>query len=309
MSTSQTPVSAMHPVYVRFAEELNKRTDGRVTTTIYHSNSLLSTKEAYDGVISGIADITYFISAHTPGRFVLPTVLNLPFMVPSCEVGTRMAGELLEKFPEMRAEYAETHYLWPYVTEAFPLNLTEKAGPVRTLEDLKGKKLGGSPTILPPLTALGATPLVVGIRDRYLSCQTGVVDGLCMGWAGITGWSLHEVTKYHTDCGLMAGGPDGVVMNLDTWNSLPPDIQKIITELSAESGQYMVDVVTKEGEVAKKIITDIGGEVIELEPAEMDRWVEKTKPLWDEWASKMDAKGLPGRKVLEETIQLVEKYR
>jgi len=299
----------MHPVYVRFAEELKKRTEGRVTTTIYHSNSLLSTKEAYDGCISGIADIAYIISAHTPGRFLLPTVLNLPFMVPSSKIGTRIAGELLEKFPEMRAEFAETHYLWPYVTEAFPLNLTEKAGPVRNLEDLKGKKLGGSPAILAPLKLLGATPLVVGIRDRYLSCQTGVIDGLCMGWAGLTGWSLDEVTKYHTNCGLLAGGPDGVVMNLDTWNELPPDIQKIITELSAESGEYMVDVVTKEGERAKKIITDAGGEVIELEPAEMARWTEKTKSLWYQWATDMTAKGLPGRKVLEETIQLVEKYR
>ncbi len=228
-SSAHTPKSAIHyAVWVRFANELKKRTDGRVTVTIYHSNSLLSTREAYDGIISGVADMAYVIPDHTPGRFPLFEVTSLPFMVPSSEVGTRLGDALLENIPEMMAEFKAVHMLWTWKTEAFGLSLTEKAGPVRTLEDIKGKKIGGGAMTIALLKALGAAPLSVGISDRYLSAQTGVIDGLLMGWAGLTGWSLYEVTKYHTDANLLAGGAV-MVMNKDFWNSLPSDIQKIIS--------------------------------------------------------------------------------
>jgi TRAP-type C4-dicarboxylate transport system substrate-binding protein len=308
-SSAHTPKSAIHyAVWVRFANELKKRTDGRVTVTIYHSNSLLSTREAYDGIISGVADMAYVIPDHTPGRFPLFEVTSLPFMVPSSEVGTRLGDALLENIPEMMAEFKAVHMLWTWKTEAFGLSLTEKAGPVRTLEDIKGKKIGGGAMTIALLKALGAAPLSVGISDRYLSAQTGVIDGLLMGWAGLTGWSLYEVTKYHTDANLLAGGAV-MVMNKDFWNSLPSDIQKIITDLGAEVQQWQVAAVTEEDKNAEKIITDAGGEFIRLDPAETNRWVAKIRRVWHRWALDIIDKGLPGGKVLAEAIRLLETYK
>lgn len=53
-----------------------------------------------------------------------------------------------------------------------------------------------------------------------------------------------------------------------------------------------------------------GGHTIEeytLPPEEADRWIEAAgKPIWDAWVAKMEAQGLPGRAVLEETLRLIE---
>jgi len=309
MATAQPPTSFLHTeVWVPFAQELEERTNGRVKVTLYHSGSLLSLTDTFDGVISGVADIGYAVPGKSPGRFPLISVTALPFMGPSSAVATRISTEVFEKFPEIRAEFADWHVLWFWNTEPFQISTTEKTGPVRTLEDLKGLKIGGGPAIIPPLKALGAAPLKSGIKDRYLSLQTGVLDGTCMGLGGISGWSLHEVAKYHTECGLLAP-PNVTVMNLKSWNKLPADIQKIITELSAEAQQWQIDGANKEDKKARGMISEVGGEFIKLSPEEMDRWIEKATPIWYSWAMDMAAKGLPGREVLDEASQLMKKYR
>lgn len=50
------------------------------------------------------------------------------------------------------------------------------------------------------------------------------------------------------------------------------------------------------------------GQVYTLPPEEEERWRNAVRPLWDEWAADMEAKGLPGREVLNETLRLIEEY-
>jgi len=53
-----------------------------------------------------------------------------------------------------------------------------------------------------------------------------------------------------------------------------------------------------------------GGHKIEeytLPKEELDRWIEVAgKPVWDKWVADMEAKGLPGKAVLEEALRLCE---
>ena len=58
-----------------------------------------------------------------------------------------------------------------------------------------------------------------------------------------------------------------------------------------------------------KISKERGQEIIDLSPEEFEKWKATGKPAWDEWVKQMEAKGLPGQKVLDEAVKLVEKYR
>ncbi|MBA7700402.1 hypothetical protein ES703_109116 [subsurface metagenome] len=101
-------------------------------------------------------------------------------------------------------------------------------------------------------------------------------------------------------------------MNWDTWNSLPPDIQKVLEE---ESVPFVMDTNDKfSGEdstrALQETVDNFGLEVIEPSTEELARWVALQKPVQqDAWVAEMEAKGLPGEKLIEEANRLYAKYR
>jgi len=116
------------------------------------------------------------------------------------------------------------------------------------------------------------------------------------------------VTKYHVNPHL-SGIPYCIIMNKNTWNRLPKDLQKIMTDLNKETMPKMhCQAVTDEMDEGIKIAKERGQEIIKLSPEERARWVATGKPAWDKWVNDMEAKGLPGRAVLDETLKLLKKY-
>ena len=111
----------------------------------------------------------------------------------------------------------------------YPPQIIFCKGEIKSLADLKGKKVRGSGRMTTKfLTALGAEGVNVGFSEVPGALQQGKIDcaitGSGSGYAA--GW--HEATN--TVMALPLGGWDPVVtaMNLDRWNALSPDTQKLI---------------------------------------------------------------------------------
>lgn len=105
------------------------------------------------------------------------------------------------------------------------------------------------------------------------------------------------------------------LMNENKWNSLPPDIQKAIASVSSVYGaqfggreafgfavpKMTLDRIKKEGKTFEKV---------SLDPGEYEKLIEQGgKPIWKMWVKDMEAKGLPGQKVLDEALLLIKKYK
>lgn len=295
-----------HSAFLPWAEEIEERTNGQIKIIFYHSETLAKAGDLYDAVVFGIADVSWGFYGAAPGRFPLADVMPLPYIAPSTEVGTRVFQQLYEKFPEVRAAHNDVHLLWLWCTMPYQLHTVVK--PVRTLEDIQGMKIATPAGAVPVLKGLGAVPVSMTIPELYLAVERGVTDGVAIAWGALGARKLYEVTNYHTNAHF-GGMPTWAAMNLDTWNRLPPDIQAIITEVSAKVPEMLCAAVTVEGDETIEIVKKLDQEIIELTPEEMARWVETAKPAWDKWAMDMEAKGLPGRAVVDEAVRLVEKYR
>src|SRR4030043_938758 len=64
----------MHPHSVladQWCKELEKRTDGRVTTAFFPAGTLVSANATYDGVVKGIVDMGFWLLSLTPRRVAL----------------------------------------------------------------------------------------------------------------------------------------------------------------------------------------------------------------------------------------------
>ena len=87
-------------------------------------------------------------------------------------------------------------------------------------------------------------------------------------------------------------------MNLKVWNNLPPDIQKVFTDLNSWLEEKMSKACL---EVDQEVVNEClknGSELITLSKEETAKFDQLTSPLADEWAKEKGAKGLSGAEIL-----------
>ena len=88
-------------------------------------------------------------------------------------------------------------------------------------------------------------------------------------------------------------------MNLNRWKSLPPDVQKIIDDLSKEYLEKMSRLWDQKEKDAIVALKSQGHTTFTLSPEEEERWVERVAPVYDEYVREKTARGIPAADVLK----------
>jgi len=287
-----------------WVKEVEKRTQGRVKITVYWKEALGKGVDHYDMVRKGVCDVAWGIPGWTPGRFPMTEVMELPFLFNSPISGSRAAWEIYETY--LKPEYTGVRVLGVFVSDLNHLWSAKK--PIHTLEDLNGTKVRVS-GLVPTKTIglIGGTPVFLAWPDVYEALQRGTVEGAVAGASPMIAFRIYEVGKYGTvlnfNCPM-----NFLVMNLDTWNKLPQEIQKI-PELS---GPYVSELggsaYHKETVRGFEDLSRHGVNIYTLPPAEMERWKKAAVPIYDWWVKNLEAKGLPGKKLLDDAQRLSKKY-
>ena len=80
------------------------------------------------------------------------------------------------------------------------------------------------------IMACGATPVNTPFSEVYSSLQKNMYDGLMIAAETLQSCNFAEVCKYITMIDFCYMSGPGHLMNMNTWNSLPEDLQAIITD-------------------------------------------------------------------------------
>lgn len=283
---------------VAWAQEIEKRTNGRVKITPYPGQTLTKAPQVYEGVVNGVSDIGMSCFAYTPGRFPLLEGLDLPLGYPSGVVATQIANEMIEKYKPQ--EVADVKFL--YVHAHGPGLLATKK-PIRTLEEMKGVKVRATGLSGKIVEHLGGMPVNMPQPDTYEALSKGTVDATFCPIETLKGWKQGEVINSVTDTTAIGYTTAMfVVMNSKRWESLPPDIQKIFTEVNREwivkHGQAW-DTADEEGYDFIKSLTP-PREIIPLSAQEQAKWKKAIVPVLDNYLIAAKEKGLPGENFLKD---------
>lgn len=294
--------------FVPWVKAIETRTGGQIKIDTYPSATLGKPQDAYDNVIKGIADITWGFVAYFPGRFPLTEVMNLPMLgVDKATVGSKVVWDLYNETPYLKKEFADVKVLTLHTHDGAPV--TSKK-PILNMADMQGKKIRapGGP-LVPMLQSLGASPMAMPAPDTYQAAEKGVIDGAVMAWEAVEMMNLQEVFKSALDANVNSG-VFFLIMNKKTWDSLPPDVQKVFDE---ESGEKASQLFAKAWDETKKTstakFTKAGGKIVEMDAAEASKWREKSMSVWTKWASDQETKKLPGLAILDEAVKRIEKAR
>jgi len=308
LAHSVPPMSQQHArVYVPWAQELEKRTNGRVKVKIFPAQQLGLASENYDMVLKGVVDLTWIIPAFFHGQFPLTDIFHLPFLIPS-SLEDPKAQEIRHHLFDTYItpiHFKDVKVMWTGRTGANVIHMV--SSPVRKLEDIKGKIIGfpGGSILSEYLKSAGASPVQVPVPDMYSSLEKKIIDGQVIPLEVVVSFKLAEVDKYITMLNA-GGGPFLTIMSRKSFGKLPPDIQKIMEEMNPWAEKIETEAWIGSSHFARSIAEKSKIEFIELSPSERARWVELAKPLEDNWAKEVDDRGLPGTKMVEDVRKMLK---
>jgi TRAP-type C4-dicarboxylate transport system substrate-binding protein len=300
-----TTVTSIHPNFKaaqEFAEEVNKRTGGKVHITVFPSGTLNPPFETFNAIKTGIAQIGAAAVGYSAQIMPLNKLFGDALMgVPTAKEASGLWTMALKNLPELKNEFEGLHLLW--VNSTLPLSIGTTRKPINRLEDFKGLVMRFPPGLEPLAKTWGVSPISVAPGDLYVALQKGTVEGFMGGSEMLKAMRLAEYIKYITSVS-MAFGISYTAMNMKTWESLPPDVQKVFNDLT----EWAQALQLKYTEASEKESLDFafsqGCKPIKIDQAEIDRIHQISMPVFEKMAADLEARGKPARKVLREIERL-----
>jgi len=279
-----------------------EQSGGKINVTYFHSGTLLTKEQLLPGILEGTADAVLLGYYDYPGRFPLTDVLDKPpgHLTAQDAVVDR---EFFKKY--LMDEWTDFKVLWVNPCSGNVL-MTKK--PVRSLSDLSGLRIQAVGAQTTGLAALGASPQTVPWGEVYESISKGVLDGVLAQPYALKSLKWAEVAPYCTQIGLWSGRSIAV-MNWDSYDSLPRDVRKLLDECWDWVPDYVGKIYDEQhNKPGYDFLLAQGGEIITLSPAELDKFRKGAMAQNEAWAAELEAKGLPGKKILEERYKFFEEY-
>jgi len=278
MSANVTVIAHNH-----LMDEIEKRTNGRVLfTERYHSAQLFSAIDTLKGLSKGGCHMAPTVAAFAPAELDLLCSFG-PLLVDDGGVYLRAKTEMLRTDPRLieEATRSNIHVLAADLVVFWQVCTTEKR--LTKFEDLAGLKLIGPGSFTALIDAWGGTPMTLAPPEQYEATERGLIDGGFHGISDTYSTRLYEVSKYFTEIGI--GPYDGTwstSVNLDTWNSFPPDIQKIFHDEIDKITPYAFEIQRKDDAESVKAFRE-AGMILETAPDEMIQKVKALAPVAIDW--------------------------
>jgi TRAP-type transport system periplasmic protein len=285
---------------LRWADELDKASSGRLKLRIYPASQLGPVQRQFDLVKSGVADIAVGLHGATPGRYPLTEVVSLPFVSPKNATNSAVTSRrLTELGPAYLAdEHQGLRVLWMAVTNPLMFHLAKV--PIKTIQDFRGLRIRyAGQQVAKIIGALAGVPLAVPPGEATDALAKGIVDGATFPYEAAQSFDLGSVIRYTLEPGVSTA-TFAVVMNPKKFQELPDDLKALIIsttgpEAAAHFGKEW-DEAEKRG---KEYMIAKGVKVLVLPDEELQSMRSLLAPIVTQAIDDLDARGKPARQFFE----------
>ena len=307
-STLNITIASSHPVAVFwvammknvFQPEVDKllRDNGnthRINWREAYGGTLYRFQDTMEAVRDNITDIGYVGTLWEGSTMPLQNVTYFtPFATGDHGLVANAFERMNETVPAIRQNWESLNMvpLSSYITDTYHIWSTF---PVRTLDDLRNRKISAPGTSANWLTGTGATPVDGALTTYYTDIQTGVSEGALSFFVGILPTRVYEVAKYITQCDVGALYVGGIAANRQRFGRWPEPVRRAMTEAGKVSTQKHIEDVTSRVAASEAEMVQKGAIVSTLPAAERERWIRGLPNIARTWA---DSSGPASRDVL-----------
>ncbi|NYT70523.1 C4-dicarboxylate TRAP transporter substrate-binding protein [Pusillimonas noertemannii] len=251
------------------------------------------------GIADGIADIGYVSTIFEAPNFPLQNIsYHLPFTTSDIGIITNIMDKLQEDIPAVGDAWTKNGlvYLGSSALDSYQLFTNFS---FESVDDLKGKKIAIPGPTGNWFHGTGSVGVPGTLNTYYEDIKSGVSQGVPIFATGGWGAKVFEVAPHLTLTNFGSQYAGGIAFGKRRFEKLPPEVQAIFKEVGSEYSRRFTKAQTDAtAEVIRKM-KEAGTQVKELPEAERVRWANLLPSTGTSWAKEMEAKGLPGNKVLE----------
>lgn len=288
-----------------WAASVKEASDGRLVVLVKHNAIMAAVDESYDYVLDGKADIAWGLQSAYEDEFPVTSVFTLPMLdIEDAVHGSTALWNFYNETDYMDEEYAPFHVLLLHTNCQSPISTVhEKFDCVDDFASMTIRANNGPATMF--VENLGATPEIVPVTELFPSLKSGACSAMITDWHAIRTFGLNSICNYYLDENVGIG-TYFMIMNQDSYNNLPADLQKILDETSVEAIQYTSIWNDYEAD-ARKLISDIDPRAIyTLKEDEHNKLQAIADQTAADWIEKMDAAGYDGQAIYDKAIACIE---
>lgn len=263
-----------------FKPYIEEHSNGRIEVIVQNNSVLGSDREIYEALQLNTVQASQGPLSTLANFDPDFAVCDLPFLFTSKEEAyANLDGEFGDALAATLPQYGMR--IIAYGENAFR-NISNNQHPVKTAEDLKGLdiRVMESPVNIATYKAMGTNPTPMAFSELYGALQNGTVDGQDNGIVLTYTNKLYEVQPYYTFTHHLYAA-NAVIVSEEFWQSLPEDLQQVITEASFEAMKFQRDLNTQLEDELVATMEAAGVTFDTLPDEEIAKLVEATKDVWD----------------------------
>lgn len=290
----------MTTILKEWQSEVTNRTNGLITFENFFGSALAAPLAHHDLIKKGSAQIGCIYEWYTPTKFPFGNFEYVfPFGPSDYKLLAKAYRQIRSEFPQFEEDEKKENIKLIMSAPGGEYGFMSKK-PLNSIDDFKGEKVSLVGRYFGRWMPPGAVAVVRPVAERYDMLRNGVVNIDLLPFEHFWAYKIHEVTKYYVRSDFLVGFYAPIVINLDIYKSMSPELQKIMVdagrdvELRAASSIIPAWWTDLSDKYKKAGIT-----FSDLPKSDIEKWAKSLEDVPAEWAAEMDAKGYPGTKLIE----------
>ena len=272
---------AQHEWMKLFAAAIEKKTNGRIKAEVYPASQLGSIPRMIEGTQLGSIQIWVGPPEFLVGVDQRFELLSAPGLFSDFPHAIRVIGD-----PEFNKAWLALGANKGLIGAALFMTgptVFDMRVPVRTLADLKGKKIRvlASPFQMDQLKAIGATGVPLSLGDVLPALQQGALDGAMGALPVFSALQYQDTAKYMVETGQSFIFSQAV-LSKRWFDGLPADLQADVMSTSREAAAIAIPWSVDFLDAQRKEWVKKGGEVSSLPAADHAELMAKMAPVGDD---------------------------
>lgn len=287
-----------------FAEAAKEKSDGQLLVSVFAAPEIVTLDQLFQATQRGTLDMLHAGGTFWGGivpvgeiEFGVPYGFRIPEIRDFEKSAEAIRGFFFDKgFADLlRQEYAkhDLHWLDIHTYGPVPTVLATKC--IETMEDLKGVKIRDEGIWTKWHNMVGARGTYISPEETYMALKLGTLDAAQWDIGAITSMNWPEVAPYWIRGEENDHAIGHIMVNMETWNSLPGELQQVLQEAAEEYFYLTVDAYEKELDKSKEIAKTEELEECRLTEEAVAAHQEAARKIWEDMAQQDEA----SRKAIE----------
>jgi len=274
----------------KFAAEVEKRTGGAVTGTVYAGSSLMKTNAQFSAMRKGALDMSLVPLSYAGGEVAETNIGLMPGVVTSYEQGMSWKNaEVGKALSDILADKGIIIVSW--IWQAGGVASRGKA--IVEPEDAKGMKVrGGSREMDMVLKEAGAAVLTTPSNEIYAAMQTGALDAAMTSSTSLISFRLEEVAKQLTTGRGKAYWfmLEPLMISRQVFEKLPKAHQDVIMAVGAEMEKFALEQAKADDQKVAAVYQKAGGTAHDMSAATVKKWQDIARATaWKDFAARSES--------------------